>query len=180
MEQRRINVFFLKRIYGLTVILGGGKNMRRWKNEWLKEFSVRKGLEEGASILVRERSLLKDGSYITRKRRYGVVLQLYPYHFYCMMEDGTRESFRYNEFLGYESRLVRLKGSVEGNMNDCQLNQLERASTGRFFYLEKKKALSFDKASVTRTVGFEPTRRLPDLSDFESELFNHLSTSPYN
>ena len=142
--------------------------MRRWKNEWLKEFSVRKGLEEGASILVRERSLLKDGSYITRKRRYGVVLQLYPYHFYCMMEDGTRESFRYNEFLGYESRLVRLKGSVEGNMNDCQLNQLERASTGRFFYLEKKKALSFDKASVTRTVGFEPTRRLPDLSDFEA------------
>ena len=112
--------------------------MRRWKNEWLKEFSVQKGLTEGVAILVRERSLLKDGSYITRIRRYGVVLQLYPYHFYCMMEDGIRESFRYNEFLGYESRLVRLKGSAEGNMNDRQLNQLERASTGRFFIWKRK------------------------------------------
>lgn len=108
--------------------------MRRWKNEWLKDFSERKGLEKGETILVRERSMLKDGSYITRKRRYGRVLQLYPYHFYCLMEDGTKESFRYNEFLGYESRLVRLKDSAEGNMNDRQLNRLEIASVGRFFY----------------------------------------------
>lgn len=45
-----------------------------------------------------------------------------------------------------------------------------------------KKALEINvsKAFVTRTEGFEPSRRLPDLSDFESELFNHLSTSPYN
>lgn len=113
--------------------------MRRWQNEWLKDFSARKGLGKGAVILVRERSMLKDGSYITRKRRYGVVLQLYPYHFCCMMEDGTKESFRYNEFLGYESRLVRLKGSAEGNMNDHQLNQLERASAGRFFIWKRKK-----------------------------------------
>ena len=26
--------------------------------------------------------------------------------------------------------------------------------------------------------GFEPPRRLPDLSDFESEPFSHLGTSP--
>ena len=108
--------------------------MRRWKNEWLRVIACRKGLEKGADILVRERSILKDGSYITRKRRYGVVLWLYPYHFYCMMEDGTKESFRYNEFLGYESRLVRLKGSAEGEMSDRQLNRVERASAGRFFY----------------------------------------------
>jgi len=108
--------------------------MRRWKNEWLRGFSFQRGLRKGAEILVRERSILKDGSYITRKKRYGVVLCLYPYHFYCLMEDGTKESFRYNEFLGYESRLVRLKGSEEGKMNDLQLNQLEKASAGRFFY----------------------------------------------
>ncbi len=123
--------------------------------------------------------MLKDGSYITRQKRYGVVLKLYPYHFYCLMEDGSKESFRYNEFLGYESRLVRLKESAEARMNDRQLKQMEKASDGRFF-MYKRKALSFDKASVTRTEGFEPSRRLPDLSDFESELFNHLSTSPYN
>lgn len=117
------------------------REMRRWRNEWLRTFSAEKGLTEGALILVRERSLLKDGSYITRKRRYGVVLYLYPYHFYCLMEDGTKESFRYNEFLGYEARLVRLKGSEEGNMNDRQLNQLEKASAGRFFCAIKKPCL---------------------------------------
>ena len=112
--------------------------MRRWKNEWLRVIACRKGLEKGVDILVRERSILKDGSYITRKRRYGVVLWLYPYHFYCMMEDGTKESFRYNEFLGYESRLVRLKGSAEGEMSDRQLNRVERAYAGRFFYWKRK------------------------------------------
>ena len=112
--------------------------MRRWKNEWLKEFSCKRGLQEGAGILVRERSMLKDGSYITRKRRQGAVIQLYPYHFYCLMEDGTKESFRYNEFLGYESRLVRLKGSLESKMNDEQLQRVEKRVTA-LFNLEKKK-----------------------------------------
>ena len=112
--------------------------MRRWKNEWLKEFSCKRGLQEGAGILVRERSMLKDGSYITRKRRQGIVLQLYPYHFYCLMEDGTKESFRYNEFLGYESRLVRLKGSLESKMNDEQLQRVEKRVTALFYYADKK------------------------------------------
>ncbi len=109
------------------------REVRRWKNEWLKGFACQKGLKEGASVLVRERSMLKDGSYITRKRRYGIVLKLYPHHFYCEMEDGTKESFRYNEFLGYESRLVRLKGSTEGNMSDIQLNQMEKRPWDAFF-----------------------------------------------
>lgn len=115
------------------------KEKRRWKNEWLQVFAQKKGLHTNALILVRERSLLKDGSYITRERRTGVVLKLYPYHFYCLMEDGTKESFRYNEFLGYESRLVRLKGSAEGSMSDQQLNQAERASVGTLFVLQRKK-----------------------------------------
>ena len=109
------------------------REKRRWKNEWLKGFSCQKGLQEGAEILVRERSMLKDGSYITREKRTGVVLKLYPYHFYCLMADGTKESFRYNEFLGYESRLVRLRESAEGKMTDRQLNEREKASCGRFF-----------------------------------------------
>ena len=114
------------------------REMRRWKNEWLREFSCRKGLQEGVSVLVRERSMLKDGSFITRKRRYGVVLQMYPYHFYCLMEDGTKESFRYNEFLGYESRLVRLKGSLESSMSDRQLNRAEKAFVRGFGEINKK------------------------------------------
>ena len=112
---------------------------RRWNHTWLKNFSCKRGLQEGAEILVRERSILKDGSYITRKRRGGRVLHLYPYHFYCLMEDGSKESFRYNEFLGYESRLVRLQGSTEAEMTDRQLNMVERASCGRFFLFEKRK-----------------------------------------
>ena len=157
------------------------KEKRRWNHAWLRAFSCQRGLQEGVEILVRERSILKDGSYITRKRRCGRVLHLYQYHFYCIMEDGTKESFRYNEFLGYESRLVRLQGSKEAMMTDRQLNMVERASCGRFFLCENRKKLCrMTEFFVTRTVGFEPTRRLPDLSDFESELFNHLSTSPYN
>ena len=113
--------------------------MRRWDQTWLRGFSCKKGLQEGVEILVRERSILKDGSYITRKRRGGQVLKLYPYHFYCLMEDGSKESFRYNEFLGYESRLVRLKGSQEAIMTDRQLNRVERASGGRLFLYEKRK-----------------------------------------
>ena len=80
-----------------------------WKNTWLKELAGKYGLEKGKSIIVEERSLLKDYTYITREIRHGVVLELYPHHFYCQMENGRRESFRYNEFLGNEARLVHLK-----------------------------------------------------------------------
>ena len=80
-----------------------------WKNTWLKELAGKYGLEKGKSIIVEERSLLKDYTYITRELRHGVVLELYPHHFYCQMENGRRESFRYNEFLGHEARLVHLK-----------------------------------------------------------------------
>ena len=64
---------------------------------------------EGQEIIIRERSLLKDYSYVTREIRCGTVLALYPYHFLCQMADGTKESFRYNEFLGREARLIRIK-----------------------------------------------------------------------
>ena len=80
-----------------------------WKNTWLKELAGKYGLEKGKSIIVEERSLLKDYTYITREIRHGVVLELYHHHFYCQMENGRRESFRYNEFLGHEARLVHLK-----------------------------------------------------------------------
>ena len=80
-----------------------------WKNTWLKELAGKYGLEKGKSIIVEERSLLKDYTYITREIRHGVVLELYPHHFYCQMENGRSESFRYNEFLGHEARLVHLK-----------------------------------------------------------------------
>ena len=85
------------------------KERRMWKNTWLKELAGNYGLEKGKSIIVEERSLLKDYTYITREIRHGVVLELYPHHFYCQMENGRRESFRYNEFLGHEARLVHLK-----------------------------------------------------------------------
>lgn len=75
-----------------------------------------RGLEVGKEIIIRERSLLKDYSYITRQIRHGVVLEMYPYHFYCQMADGTKESFRYNEFLGYEARLIRLKKEKSKSM----------------------------------------------------------------
>ena len=80
-----------------------------WKNTWLKELAGRYGLEKGKFVIVEERSLLKDYTYITREIRHGVVLELYPHHFYCQMENGRRESFLYNEFLGHEARLVHLK-----------------------------------------------------------------------
>ena len=32
---------------------------------------------------------------------------------------------------------------------------------------------------MAEKVGFEPTRRVNALRDFESRLFDHLSTSPY-
>ena len=38
-----------------------------WKNTWLKELAGRYGLEKGKSVIVEERSLLKDYTYITRK-----------------------------------------------------------------------------------------------------------------
>ena len=85
------------------------KERRMWKNTWLKELAGKYGLEKGKSIIVDELSLLKDYTYITREIRDGVVLELYPHHFYCQMENGRRESFRYNEFLGHEARLVHLK-----------------------------------------------------------------------
>ena len=85
------------------------KERRMWKNTWLKELAGKYGLEKGKSIIVEERSLLKDYTYITREIRHGVVLELYPHHFYCQMENGRRESFRYNEFLGHEARFVHLK-----------------------------------------------------------------------
>lgn len=49
-----------------------------WKNTWLKELAGKYGLEKGKSIIVEERSLLKDYTYITREIRHGVVLELYP------------------------------------------------------------------------------------------------------
>ena len=70
-----------------------------WKNTWLKELAGRYGLEKGKFVIVEERSLLKDYTYITREIRHGVVLELYPHHFYCQMD----------EFLGHEARLVHLK-----------------------------------------------------------------------
>ena len=135
------------------------REKRRLQNDMLREIAMREGLQVGAEVIIRERSILKDGSYITRQVRRGMVLVLYPYHFHCRMSTGERERFRYNELLGDEARLIRLK---------------------RKHITENKKAPEKGAFSVTRTVGFEPTRRLPDLSDFESELFNHLSTSPHN
>ena len=98
-----------------------------WKNTWLKELAGKYGLEKGKSIIVEERSLLKDYTYITREIRHGVVLELYPHHFYCQMENGRRESFRYNEFLGHEARLVHLK----------EEQQKKRPSLDAFFIAEE-------------------------------------------
>lgn len=100
------------------------KERRMWKNTWLKELAGMQGLEKGKKIIVEERSLLRDYTYITREIRHGVVLELYPHHFYCQMENGRRESFRYNEFLGYEARLIHLKGK--------QANK-KASGFGRFF-----------------------------------------------
>jgi hypothetical protein len=112
---------------------------RMLRNNMLRGAAIAEGLSVGSEIIIRERSILKDGSYITRKIRRGMVCKLYPYHFYCRMADGQMESFRYNEFLGYESRLVRLQGSKEAMMTDRQLNMVERASCGRFFLCENRK-----------------------------------------
>ena len=86
------------------------RRKRRWQNTWLREIAAQRGMTIGSQIIIQERSLMKDYRYITRQIRYGVVLEMYPYHFYCRMADGTKESFRYNEFLGHEARLIRLKG----------------------------------------------------------------------
>ena len=85
------------------------REMRMWRNTWLREIALQKGLHVGSEIIIRERALLKDYTYITRQIRHGVVLEMYPFHFCCRMANGRKESFRYNEFLGYEARLIRLK-----------------------------------------------------------------------
>ena len=99
-----------------------------WKNIWLKELAGKYGLEKGKSIIVEERSLLKDYTYITREIRHGVVLELYPHHFYCQMENGRRESFRYNEFLGHEARLVHLKEEQQKSVQAWTLFLLRKES----------------------------------------------------
>lgn len=85
------------------------REKRMLQNEQLRDAAMQSGLNIGSEVIIRERATLKDGSYITRQIRRGIVLELYPYHFYCRMADGTKESFRYNEFLGDEARLIRLK-----------------------------------------------------------------------
>ena len=108
---------------------------RLWKNVALRSIAISLGLEKGREILVRERSLLKDYTYMTREIRRGVVLELYPYHFYCRMEDGRRESFRYNEFLGYEARLIRLQRkqkAPERMLGDVDSNPLTLGDTTDF------------------------------------------------
>ena len=85
---------------------------KRWlQNKKIREAAMAAGLTEGSEVIIRERSILKDGHYITREIRRGRVLVLYPYHFYCLMEKGHKESFRYNELLGDEARLIRIKGN---------------------------------------------------------------------
>ena len=96
------------------------REKRMWQETWLKGIAMEIGLKKGAGVVIRERALLKDYTYITREIRYGVVLELYDHHFYCQMADGSRESFRYNEFLGYEARLIRLK------KNDCRTMKNEK------------------------------------------------------
>ena len=59
---------------------------KRWlQNKKLREAAMAEGLAEGREIVIRERSILKDGGYITRQIRKGRVLILYPYHFYCAL-----------------------------------------------------------------------------------------------
>ena len=131
------------------------KEKRRFQNKQMKGIAVQMGLQTGSEIIVRERSMLKDCSYITRQVRKGVVLELYDYHFYCCMADGSKESFRYNELLGDEARLIRIKG--------------KRNNKGAIIPKEKRD-IQRDVSFYTRAEGFEPSCRLPDLSDFESSL----------
>ena len=42
----------------------------------------------------------------------------------------------------------------------------------------KKAGSDFTLPALAEEVGVEPTRRSPDLRDFESRLFDHLSTAP--
>ena len=86
------------------------KEKRMLQNSMLRGAAINAGLAVGCDVIIRERSLLKDGTYITRQIRRGTVRKLYDYHFSCRMADGTLESFRYNELLGWEARLIRVKG----------------------------------------------------------------------
>ena len=83
---------------------------RMLHNCQLRGAAIAAGLSVGTDIIIRERSILKDGGYITRMIRRGTVRELYSYHFSCCMADGTLESFRYNELLGDEARLIQIKG----------------------------------------------------------------------
>ncbi len=87
------------------------REKRMLQNSRLRGAAMEAGLAVGTEVMIRERSLLKDGTYITRQIRRGTVMTLYPYHFSCRMADGTLESFRYNELLGWEARLIRIKGN---------------------------------------------------------------------
>lgn len=91
------------------------REKRMLQNDRLRWAAMAEGLAVGSQVIIRERSLLKDGGYITRMIRRGTVCKLYPYHFYCQMENGQMESFRYNELLGWEARLIRIKGKKENH-----------------------------------------------------------------
>ena len=64
------------------------KERRMWKNTWLKELAGRYGLEKGKSIIVEERSLLKDYTYITREIRHGGAGIISPPF---LLSDGKRQ-----------------------------------------------------------------------------------------
>lgn len=85
------------------------REKRRLQNHMLQGAAMAAGLRVGADVLIRERAQLKDGTYITRRVRRATVLVLYEHHFYCLLANGRKESFRYNEFLGDEARLICLK-----------------------------------------------------------------------
>lgn len=85
------------------------RSKRYWQNTWLKSIAIKEGLEVGSEIIIHNRSLLKDNRYYSISRQNAIVLELYDYYFLCKLDDGSKESFRYNEFLGDESVLIVLK-----------------------------------------------------------------------
>lgn len=62
----------------------------------------KKKLIPGKTVRIRRYAQNKEGGWILRQQRKGMILALYKYHFLVETANGKRECFRYNQMFGTE------------------------------------------------------------------------------
>lgn len=73
---------------------------------YLRHIAKKNGLRVGSRVVVSQKEFSSKRYERTAK---GKVIGIYPHIILCAMDDGSRECFRYNEILGYETTKVKVK-----------------------------------------------------------------------